>query len=70
MRKSILVVDESLDDCRRVARVLKDPMTEVLSALSTDGGGQALHQAPILPGHHRRSHLVPFGTVSTDARSL
>lgn len=36
MRKSILVVDKSLDDCRRAARVLEDPMTEVLSALSMD----------------------------------
>lgn len=36
MRKKILVVDKSLDYCHRVARILEDQMTEVLSALSTD----------------------------------
>ena len=36
MRKSILVVDKNMDDCRRVAHILEDPLTEVLSALSTD----------------------------------
>lgn len=36
MRKSILIVDKSMDHCRRMAHILEDPMTEVLSALSAD----------------------------------
>ena len=36
MKRSILVVDQSLDYCRWVTHALNGPMTEVLSALSTD----------------------------------
>lgn len=52
MKRSILVVDQSLDYCRWVTHALNGPMTEVLSALSTDEAIKFYTKYRFLLGHH------------------